>query len=213
MQADASQDSQQKPSVILTALCAITQALGVVFLQLGIDPRVITNSTSSCQALRNLNVEFDLSSYSTLTPAQVSVIATKNSTVVGVSMREVGPEELHELVPHIQLLRKLELSYSDNLTDFSFIEQLPCLAELFLQGTIGLTRLPRCQMLHTLNLWGCTKLEDIASLGECEMLCALDLSDCKQLRHLEPLAGCRRLQQLSVANNIMVIYCMHYRAR
>ena len=123
-------ESEHTPGAVLTALCDLTQALGVVFLQLGIPPPVIKNSTSSCRALRNLSVEFDLSSYSTLSPAEVELIASQNSTVVGVSMCQVSHEEMLELTPHLQLLRRLELSYSDDLRDFSFIEQLPCLSEV-----------------------------------------------------------------------------------
>ena len=145
-----------------------------------------------------------LSVISISSPAEVELIASQNSTVVGVSMCQVSHEEMLKLTPHLQLLRRLELSYSDDLRDFSFIEQLPCLSEVLLQRANGLVALPRCHKLHTLNLWGCSKLEDIEALAECEMLCSLDLSDCKRLRDLTPLTGCRRLQQLSIANNILV---------
>eukprot|EP00656_Telonema_subtile_P015933 TRINITY_DN18389_c0_g1_i2.p1 TRINITY_DN18389_c0_g1~~TRINITY_DN18389_c0_g1_i2.p1 ORF type:complete len:320 (+),score=58.56 TRINITY_DN18389_c0_g1_i2:161-1120(+) len=181
----------------------ITQALGVTFQQLGIHPMVVNNSTASCRAFRNLSVEYDLSSYDKLTCDEVSAIASGSASIVGASLTQVSREDLQKLVPQIPLLRRLELTYSDALTDFSFIQSLPCVSELVIQSSTGLTSLPENLNLYTLNLWGCCKLLDISALQHC-YLASLDLGDCKMLSDITPLASCRHLKVLSLANDIMI---------
>ncbi|WZZ46576.1 hypothetical protein YC2023_042835 [Brassica napus] len=91
---------------------------------------------------------------------------------------------------NLEMLRRIILSHSRQLTDFSWLSMATNLEHIDLEGCTSLVEVNSSSILHHrkltfLSLKGCSHLRIIPSTAHLESLEVLNLSGCSELEHLE----------------------------